>query len=160
MATTDKNTKTSPNTGSTIKKFNNFFTTPSLSIYGKVNIDNISDNDYETIQKITEATFSRQIHWKPQSFMSIITQIVTKKQLEIQYSANFNGMNICLTSNIKGKTTIKVTKGLTKKVIVDTYILANPVLKFGMRAGTSRSLTLYKLFKAVRYQVDGELIAS
>lgn len=136
------------------------FTTSPLKSFGNVNIDNISDDEYEVIKEIATATINRQIQWKAQNFISIVTALMTKKPITLNYKARYNGLNITIRSDIKGKTSIKVTAGFTNKVLVDTFIPFKPVIRHGFRTGTARGMELYNLYKLARYQVDGELLAS
>ena len=156
--TTFKTTKSKLNSGNVNTKSN--FATSPLRSYGNVNIDNITDDEYEVIQEIEADAKARKINWKAQSFVSMITTIMTNKQPAIKYAANHKGLQIEISSDIKGKTHLIVKKGLTRKVIVDTFITSKPIFKHGSRIGTSRSVTLYSIYKTARYQVDGELIAS
>lgn len=127
--------------------------------FGKVNIDNITDNDYEAIKQIADATFSRRIKWNDQNIFNFVFNFISNKEPEYTYQARYKSLKIVINSNFCGKTTIKVTKGLTNQLIVDTFIPDKPMIRHGIRVGTTRSFMLYNLFKAVRYQVDGELIA-
>lgn len=156
--TTFKNSQAKTNPAS--KKYNANFVSSPLKNYGVVNIDNISDDAYELIKNIAQDTYSREINWRPQTFISIVTSLLSNKDLAITYTAHHKGLNITLKNDIKNKTHIRITKGLTKKVILDTFIPYKPTTRNGARIGTARSMELYKIFKAVRYQVDGQLIAS
>ncbi|MGD9580194.1 MAG: hypothetical protein AB7V50_02375 [Vampirovibrionia bacterium] len=136
------------------------FVTSPIKKFGIVNIDNISDDAYELIKSIAQDTFNRKIYWRPQNIFSIVSSILANKELAIVYTAKHKGLNITIKNDVQNKTYIKVTKGLTKKVILETFIPYKPVMRNGARVGTYRSMELYKIFKAVRYQVDGQLIAS
>lgn len=136
------------------------YTSRPLKIKGCVNIDNISDKEYELLQELAEDSIRRQIEWKPQSFFSIVTALLAKKTPELIYSASHKGFNVTLTDSIKGKISIKITKGITKKTVLETFIPFKPEVSYGKRRGSARSVLLYNLYKSARYQVDGELLAS
>lgn len=156
--TTIKNSKAKTNPA--LKNYSAKFVSNPLKDFGIVNIDNISDNAYDLIKYIAQDTYNRQINWKPQTFLSIVSSLLADNDLAITYTAQHKGFNITLKNDINNKTQITITKGLTKKVILDTFITYKPITKNGVRIGTARSMELYKIFKAVRYQVDGQLIAS
>lgn len=131
-----------------------------FGIGGIVNIDNISDREYEMVQEILDNTIERKIYWKPQSFLSILKDLLSNKKVSINYNGSYRGMNIFISNDIKGRTTIKIAKGFTNKTILETFIPFKPETRMGQRTGTSRAYSLYNLFKTIRYQVDGELLAS
>lgn len=136
------------------------FATLPLSIYGKVNVDNIPDKHYEIIKGIADETLKRSIKWKPQSFISLLTQRFLKNDSALVYTGYYNGLNITLSNTTKGQTAIRITTGLTRKVFLDTFTPFKPEIRNGKRVGTLRAMLLYNLYKAIRYQVDGELLPS
>jgi len=147
-------------TSSSFSKAQSRYVSNPVKSFGIVNVDNISDIEFELVNEIAEASISRQIQWESQSFIAMLASMMSKKEMKLVYKGRYNGLNVEVTSNIKGKTTVKVTKGFTKKVLVETFITSRPVVKYGRRIGTARSQVLYNLYKSARYQVDGDLLAS
>jgi hypothetical protein len=132
-----------------------------LPIKGVVNIDNISDREFEIVEEIAESTFAREINWRPQGFLSILSSILIQNKVpELEYIADYKGHRLSLRTNAKGKTALTVTKKFSGKKVLETFIPFNPVVRFGVRTGTSRAMLLNRLMKTVRFQVEGELLAS
>lgn len=132
----------------------------SLNLKGVVNVDNISDERFALLKEILDASVNRQVKWQAKGFISNVIGLLSGKEMTLTYSGTFNGMKIRVESFIKGKVSIKVTKGLTNKVLLETFIPFSPKSMHGTRIGTSRSVVLFNLYKSARYQVDGELLAS
>ena len=136
------------------------FVSSTLQSYGNVNIDNITDDEYEVIKEIEADAKNNKINWKSQSFVAILTTIMANKSPSIKYTANHKGMYIEIRNDDKGKIHIIVKNGFAKKVVVDTFIPFKPMVKYNKRLGSLRAETLYCIYRIARYQVDGELIAS
>lgn len=131
-----------------------------LPLNGIVNIDNISDKEYELINDIADATVMRKINWKSNSIVSILTGFISKKDPEMVYNAVYKNMKINVRRNLKGKVNIKITTQVTKQTILETFIPYKPEVKLTGRSGTSRAMLLNNMFNVIRFQVDGQPIAS
>lgn len=132
----------------------------SLQLKGVVNVDNISDDNFALVKEILDASVKRQVKWQPKSLLNNIINLFSGKELTVIYTGSYDGMKIRIESFLKGKVAIKVTGGLTNRVLLETFIPFTPQSIHGTRVGTSRSVVLYNIYKSARYQVDGELIAS
>ncbi len=132
----------------------------TMRLLDNVNVDNVDDKRYELIQQLAKDTIDRKVEWRPRDLVSMLVSLTTKTETILTYYADYKGMNITISDNFKGKIRIKATRCFTQKVVIDTFIPFKPFYKYGKRVGTSRSLTLLKLFKSVRYQVDGMVMAS
>ena len=125
-----------------------------LRQYGTVNIDNILDKDFELIQDILKNTIEKKIQWQPGVFITIFRTIILKQPFESFFSAKYKEYNITLNNNHKGIITIIITKGLSKKRILKTFIPFKPVIKNNYRIGTYRSTVLCNLFNIVKSQTN------
>jgi hypothetical protein len=139
----------------------NIHTTRPVPVDGIVNIDTISDKEYDIVKEVIDASFEGRMKWKPLSLVSIVsTFLLENKMPDLQYKAVYNGYKISLSSNIRGKTRIKISTRFSNKTILETFCPFKPENQYGEKIGTSRSHLLYTLFKTVRYQIDGYLLAS
>lgn len=125
-----------------------------LKYFGKVNVENVTDEDYKLITEIFEATFRRQIRWRPQSFVSMLLVLILNKPITRIYTTCFCAFKITLTDNLKGKININITKGLFKKQVLSTFIPFKPIINNGYHIKLFRSVQLYRLYLAVKHQVD------
>jgi hypothetical protein len=142
-----------------IKKAHSSFDMRPLPVQGRVNIDNISDKEFEHIQTIAEMSFKRALKWKSQGFISTLAALISKTDITHMYKTRGNGIDIVLTKYQNGKISIKITQTLNKTVLVDTFIPYKTRMVWGKREGTKRASLLQNLFNAVRYQVDGITMA-
>lgn len=126
-----------------------------LPLKGIVNIDNISDREYEVIKKVVDVTVTKKISWKTAGLICSLKNIILKNNIVSTYKTYYEGLDIILNKFSTGKISIKASNRLTKRVVFDTFIPFKPELKLNKRVGTSRSMVLYKLFQAIRYQVEG-----
>lgn len=131
-----------------------------LPLPGNVNVDNISDNEFELIQNIAGLTFNRALKWKPQSFISSLSDLLFNKKLTHNYNTTANDTNINLKKFQNGKISIKISSISANKVLLETFIPHKTHVVWGKREGSARSILLQNLFNAVRYQTEGTFAAS
>ncbi|MEW5822564.1 MAG: hypothetical protein AB1782_20390 [Cyanobacteriota bacterium] len=123
-----------------------------LRLNGLVNIDNISDKEYEMIRLISEATYNNEIRWNAQNvFIQYIRTIITNK-FESLYWGIYNDYVVTLTDNYSGKVSITVTKGFPKKTVLETFIPRKPQFINGRRVGSFRESYLFKLLMTIKFQ--------
>lgn len=130
----------------------------NYSDYGRVNLENINDSEFEMVQNILKDTYSYDIDWQPVSIFRILKNLYINKRIILGYKAHYQEFSLLLESDIKDNLRLSIATGIKEKAILDTYISEIPFIINKKIGGTRRSRILIQLYDIFKDRVDGRLI--